>query len=799
MFKHHPDNLSRILPGIFAFAMLLCTSCSSSTAEEEPETPEERAEKRFAFLQKGSFTHSKSYETVDAERVVFKSDSPVKLSAEELKRLESPLISKRSGAAEKRDAGAARKYEPRFYDDFIALNGDEEVDVSLVFNSAKLLDVLSAFADVLGFNFVADNDIGMSVTINLNSKMTRRELWAAFDRMVQMAHCSVLVEDSVLRIVPTSRLMKQPGLKADIKSGSEILLFPLHSLTAREAWTQIRAFLSQGGAAHELSRTNAVLVCDNKENVAKINQILTLMDRNNKAHWPRAIIQCGELLPSKIVNELQEVLPVLGFNVVKNVERAELPGSIQLIGLDRLKIVLVAAATEEAVNTVKEWVKLLDVGDPLAQERVFVYKVRHNKAHHLAQALATIYDTQGASLTIDTSTGRTRLENVNSARARSNYTNNGTNITPRNNRTAAANVATPMETDKESTVFKEQIKVFADGQLNRLVIRSTPHTYASIKALLDRLDVVPAQVLLQVLVVEVTLSENTQFGVEFSATGADDNTFTMFGTNYANDLNPFAGLDANGAATGGGPQNAFNTGANRQNGATFVIANPKNPNEKFGYIRALAGDGLVKVISSPQLLVSSHTEASITVGKQIPIITSGITNTSSSGSVQQNYQYLNTGVILTVTPQVTSTDLIAIEVKQEISTATKNTTSQTIDSPEINQRIVETNMTIANGQTMVIGGLIHEEKNDSLASLPVINEIPILNRLLGNTDASVSRSEVLVMITGHIVNEHSPVEEMIGRYNDAIQAINDFNDSIAEGDGDHTKHRGLMTEWEFWK
>jgi hypothetical protein len=159
MFKHKPDNLSRILSGVFAFAMLLCTSCSSSTADEEPETPEERAEKRFSFLQKGSFTHSKSYETVDAERVVFKSDSPVKLSAEELKKLESPLITKRSAAAEKKEAAAAQKYEPRFYDDFIALNGDEEIDVSLIFNSAPLLDVLSAFADVLGFNFVADNDI----------------------------------------------------------------------------------------------------------------------------------------------------------------------------------------------------------------------------------------------------------------------------------------------------------------------------------------------------------------------------------------------------------------------------------------------------------------------------------------------------------------------------------------------------------------------------------------------------------------------------------------------------------------
>lgn len=793
MFTENKNFFNLTLIAILASAMLSGVSCSSGNPEEEPVSPEEKAEKRFAFLKKGDQSHSKSYETIDAERVVFKSDSPVRLSAQELKKLESPAVARRSGEEKKADAKI--KYQPRFYDDFIALNADEEIDVSLIFNSAPLLDVLSAFADVLGFNFVADNDIRSTVTINLNSRMTRRELWNTFDRMVQVAGCAVKVEDSLLRIVPTNKFARQPGLTGGLKADGEILLYPLSSIMAREALQQIRNFQSPGAICVELTRTNAVLICDTKDNIAKLHNILTLLDRNNKAHWPRAIIQCDEILPSKVISELQEVLPVLGFNVVKNVERAELPGSIQLIGLDRLKIVIAGAATQEAIDTVKEWVKLLDTSDPLVQERVFVYKVRHNKAHHLAQALATIYDTQGASLTIDTSTGRTRMENVNSARARSNYTNNGTNVTARNNRTMAANVATPMETDPSSSVFKQQIKVFADGQLNRLVIRATPHTYASIKALLDRLDVVPAQVLLQVMVVEVTLSENTKFGVEFSATGSGDDVFTMFGTNYSNELNPFAPS----GSTGGGAMDAFATGANRQNGATFAIANPNNPTEKFGYIRALAGDGLVKVISSPQLLVSSHTEASITVGKEIPVITSGITNTSSSGSIQQNYQYLKTGVILTVTPQVTSTDLISIEVKQEISSAMKNTTSSSIDSPEVNQRIVETNMTIANGQTMVIGGLIHEEKNDVLQSLPLINQIPIINRLLGNTDASVSRSEVLVMITGHIVNEHSPVEEMIGRYNDAIQAINDFNENIANGDGDHTKHRGIMTEWEFWK
>ena len=155
MFKDNKNKLNLTLIALLAAAMFSGVSCSSGASpEEEPATPEEKAEKRFAFLKKRDQAHSKSYETIDAERVIFKADSPVKLSAEELKKLESPIIAKRSGEEKKSDAKV--KHMPRFYDDFIALNGDEEVDVSLIFNSAPLLDVLSAFADVLGFNFVGD-------------------------------------------------------------------------------------------------------------------------------------------------------------------------------------------------------------------------------------------------------------------------------------------------------------------------------------------------------------------------------------------------------------------------------------------------------------------------------------------------------------------------------------------------------------------------------------------------------------------------------------------------------------------
>ena len=226
-------------------------------------------------------------------------------------------------------------------------------------------------------------------------------------------------------------------------------------------------------------------------------------------------------------------------------------------------------------------------------------------------------------------------------------------------------------------------------------------------------------------------------------------------------------------------------------------ADPDNPQKRFGYIRALAGNGKVKVISSPQLLVTSHNKANMQVGSSIPILTQGISSNDTT-NVTQSYQYKDVGVILEVTPQITSTDLIALNVSQEISAKVDPASTDSIRSPSISTRKVESTMTIANGQTMIIGGLIQERTNDNLDSLPFINKIPFLNRLLGSTNASVERSEILVLITGFIVNEKSPIEDMIKRYNDAIKALNKYDNELGDRpDADKSKP-GLFTKSEFW-
>ena len=737
--KYWLDNGGKMI-GIGTAGMLLC---SCSWFNQEPESTVPTGENRFDFLRhEENISAPAERETMEQELVKAKLDEGDELSDERFKLL--------TGAAKTENTPARGDDSERFYEDFILTNADEELPVSLVFNSAPLLDVLPAFADVLGFNFLADSDLKNVVTLNLNSTMTRRELWDTFDKMLYLSGAGVMVDvDGLLRVMPLSKLAMQPDARMAHNGNGEVYYYALKNTTAKDVLNQLKPFLGRDSVVVELTQPNAILLSDDRNNMPKIKQLLEIIDQSRRGNWPCAIIKCRNVLPSKLTEELQSVLPVLGFSVVRTTDTTngnvdDTSGAILLAGIDRLQIVVASAATEEAIREIRDWVEILDSSDSIDQERIFVYKVAHNKATQLTEALSVIFDTQGSTLTVDTS-GDDRTSQVNS-----NYNSRAG---------SSSDTDTNLKTDRNSNVFDTPVKVFADGVLNRLVVRTTPRAYASVKALLDRLDVVPAQVLLQVLVVEVTLNKSTEFGLEFSYADDGGNAGTLLGTNYSS-LNPY----------GDTPDDGFR----------FLINDPDDPEKKFGYIKALAGNNALKVISSPQLVVSSHTEAQISVGSQVPVISSAITNTSSEGSLIQNYNYQDTGIILTITPEITSTDLIALEVVQTLSTAMTNTISKSIDSPIIQERTLQTSMTIANGRTMILGGLIQEQKSDDLETIPIIGDIPILNRLFGNTSSSTERTEILVMITGYVVDEKSPVEDMIKRYNDAIKALNEFENTMGD-------------------
>ena len=761
-------------PAVFLlFALLFLFSCSM-LKEDKPQsqaTVEDSKLNRKTELVKDEKRESMKEETVETLPAP-KTDGKIK-----------DIIK----LTERKHAEALEKQEP-FYAKLLAGEGKEEMPITLNLDAAPIANVVRAFSNFLKFDFLIDPQVTGNVSISVNnSKMSKMEVWEMFEQILWLSGSYCSPDGDILHILPFAKMPQERKILADHdpRTNVEVVLLSIRNAASKDILEKIKIFITPGATAMDITHQNAILLIESPANVAKIRSLVKLLDQKNKNNWPQAVIQCINVSASRIKNELAATLPILGFPVSTENIQAE-PGSINIVSLDRLQVIVATAANEEALDELKKWVSILDRTDVGEQEQVFVYKIVNSKADDLLSAISVIFPTESTSLAAPTTTGGGSTSTSSSSTSGSgtgsrtgglgssttgggsssgassalgSATRSGSATSasrPSSTATTSSSANKGQQDDKgPSSVFDVPVKVFSDNAHNRMVIRTTPRTYAMLRAVLERLDTVTAQVLLQVLVSEVTLTDSTKYGLEFSAKRGEGNSQSLFGTNFT-DLNP---------KTGG-------------RGFNYLLTNKNNPDQKFAYIQALAGKGNEKVLSSPQILVASHSQAVINVGDSVPTITNQITDTGSVTTnnttvLNSSIQYIDTGIILTVTPHVTEGGLITIDLNQEVSDAVP-TTSSNIDSPTISKRILTTVLSIRDGGTVIVGGIIKERSESTNNSYPLITEINILSKLFGSNTSTVVRTEMVVLITGRIIDEHSNLDEITARYKQALKAINDM-------------------------
>ena len=177
----------------------------------------------------------------------------------------------------------------------------------------------------------------------------------------------------------------------------------------------------------------------------------------------------------------------------------------------------------------------------------------------------------------------------------------------------------------------------------------------------------------------------------------------------------------------------------------------------------------------------SQWKAQINVGREVPLLVADIANIDSTNSdgttMRRSYEYKDTGIILEVTPTVSESGLVSLDIRQEISESLANITSG-FDTPIIKKDIIQSNLAIHNGRTIVVGGLIRERDEESLSSIPWIADVPMLNWLVGDSTRSAERTEILMLITATVVDHSTRLEEMVRRYSDSLREINVFENNI---------------------
>ena len=304
----------------------------------------------------------------------------------------------------------------------------------------------------------------------------------------------------------------------------------------------------------------------------------------------------------------------------------------------------------------------------------------------------------------------------------------------------------------------------ADAKTNSLIVTESLEGLAETERLVAQLDVRPKQVLIEVKLIEVGLSNSLNYGIQWDYLSTDQGK--MFGKTGINGVGGPMGITNPGTATQGTGQvvGAANNGISLPLGASGRGTGVSLPADNiFGALTlgritnnyilnatltAAASEGKVKVLSDPKVATLNNQPATINVTTQIPYVTS---NVASTGVTSNNVQYVTTGIQLTVTPSINADGRITLNVNPVVSqpSATAAANTQT-GAPAIDSRNAQTTVLVKDGETIVIGGLISDSMSDTISKIPLLGDIPVLGWLFKKKSTARNRSELLVFVTPKI-------------------------------------------------
>jgi general secretion pathway protein D len=287
-----------------------------------------------------------------------------------------------------------------------------------------------------------------------------------------------------------------------------------------------------------------------------------------------------------------------------------------------------------------------------------------------------------------------------------------------------------------------QVTVVADEDTNSLLVMTAPKNFERVKQVLGELDRPVPQVLIKVLFAEVTHDNSRDLGAEFSVLNLRNN--------------------GNGITAG----TDFGI-AQQSGGLIFKVTE----NDFTAALRALDTVGKLDVLSRPYILASDNQLASITVGQEVPFITN--TRTTDTGQTINTIQYQDIGIILDVIPHINPDGLVIMDVAPEISALTGTTVpiSETVTAPVFAKRSAQTRISIKDGQTIVIGGLMEDRKTSTVNKVPLLGDIPLLGALFKRQQTTISKTELLIFLTPHVASRPDFLRAMSKDELDGIKIV----------------------------
>ncbi len=654
--------------------------------------------------------------------------------------------------------------------------GGKQVVTDFNFPDADILDIAKALGKLTGKNFIYDKDVKGRVSVISNSPITVSDAWNAFLTALDMNGFALIppakpgqhIRIARNRDARDKQLKTYTGKYSPNTDALITRVFQLKYISSEEVARTFRSFMPANSRIIPYEQTNTVIVTDTGSNIAKLNQMLQILDVEG--------FDAGiELIPVKYASAselstlIDKLIPGSGASTGGpggapaaprfggsggrfTARRTKEGGIINTIISDERTNTLIVHANSKGAEQVREVVVKLDQKVPL--------QAGGGKVHVIYLQFA---DSEAIATTLNSITQGSSRATAPPPAAPGGAPGSGTGTNP---------VAT-------APLFEGNIKISADKSTNSLVVTASPSDFATIQRVVNRIDIPRDEVYVEVVIMEINLSKTFQFS--------------------SNIINPSSGL----ASITNGDLFSFLANPASQKGALLGFSSgqsqsvtlgpgttPITVSSVQGLIRAIQTNSNANILATPQIIALDNTESTFESTDKIPV--EKVTIAANSGVPSRSIENQPVTLSIKIKPQINKlSNFVKLDVQTKIADLTSKGVPKSLENSafSITERSAQTSVVVGDSDTIVMGGLVRDKVSETVSKIPILGDIPLLGWLFRSKESESGKSNLVIFITPHIVRQYEKVRAILDK---KLKERDEFLETNAGGEDPFRKTRDDM-------
>jgi len=611
--------------------------------------------------------------------------------------------------------------------------------ITLNFEETELYDVITTFCELLKIDYVIEGSVEGKVTLQTFNKIPVEDLYSVLEQILALNSITVVKSGNFYRFLKAPEAAKKPlsihysnDPSIPNKERMIIQIVPLRHISVESMKKIISPLLTANASFIEIPETNNLMMIEMAYNVKRIIKVVQALDIDKLASSDIQLYKLRNADSETLVKELEEIFTSMGY-------KEALGDSLTFLSLARLNSVLVVNAFDKILPTIEFWVNRLDQPVSEGEVSTFVYYVQNGDAPTLSGLLNGIFNGENNSES-------TVIGNKN--------TNNQTSETTTETTTTQTSIRPKLElTGGISDEIEGNITIIPDPDTNSLIIRTSPRNYPAILAVIKKLDLFPQQVLIEVLIVDLSLDESMDIGTNWAVKDKAGSTSISGGVNKA--------LSAGGEVLGAGIGSAT---ASFVPGGGFFIG---DPDKIIAQLQVFASDSKANVLANPILVTSDNKKANISITDEIPINSSTLTTNTQQPVTSTTVSFRSVGIKLDITPKINSQNFVNLKIDQEISSRGADVGS----TPSFNTRQVNTEVVLKDNQVLVMGGLMRTNTTNTTSGVPFLKDLPVVGKLFGTESTTLNKTELMIFITPHVISNNEDSQFVTRQFKKRLRGL----------------------------